>query len=180
MGSSSLPSKAALPVSSISVCFFFRSDTVLDTFTPAFMNFITSLRSRLTCRLNRRQAALAKRMRPCRVVPEVEEWEKTFDEIEFRYNFLVLDGPSKMGKTLYCRSRSLDRPGQLLEVDCAGADTPDLTKYEFGVHKMILCDEGSADMVLRYKKNCSRRAHPSKDWHHPSRTAMHMICGRIV
>ena len=57
-----------------------------------------------------------------------------------------------MGKTLFCRSHSLDRAGRLLEVDCAGADTPDLSKYEFGVHQMILCDEGSAEMVLRYKK----------------------------
>ena len=42
--------------------------------------------------------------------------------------------------------------GKLLEVDCAGAETPDLTHFEHGVHTMVLCDEGSADMVLRYKK----------------------------
>ena len=91
-------------------------------------------------------------MRPCRTIPEVDEWESTFNELQFRYNFLVLDGPSKMGKTLFCRSRSLDRPGSLLEIDCAGADTPDLTSFVHGKHQMILCDEGSAEMVLRYKK----------------------------
>ena len=101
--------------------------------------------------VRRTQLALANEMRPCRSIPEVTAWEATFQEMRFRYNFLVLDGPSKMGKTLFCRSRSLGR-GVLLEIDCAGADTPDLTGYRFGKHTMILCDEGSAQMVLRYKK----------------------------
>ena len=56
------------------------------------------------------------------------------------------------GKTLFCRSHSLGSGGSLLEIDCAGADTPDLTHFEFGKHTMVLCDEGSAEMVLRYKK----------------------------
>ena len=95
---------------------------------------------------------LAGAMMPCRTVPEVDAWEATFNEVKFRYDFLVLDGPSKMGKTLFCRSRSLGIEESLLEVDCAGADTPDLSSYEFGKHRMVLCDEGSAAMVLRYKK----------------------------
>ena len=108
----------------------------------------TSLEETVT----RTRQTLEASMRPCRTVPEVDAWERTFEKIEFRYNFLVLDGPSKMGKTLFCRSRSLGSGGCLLEVDCAGADTPDLSQYEFGRHTMILCDEGSAAMVLRYKK----------------------------
>ena len=90
-------------------------------------------------------------MRPFRELPEVTAWEASFSETRFRYNFLVLDGPSKMGKTLFCRSRSLGG-GEMLELDCAGADTPDLTKFQFGKHTMVLCDEASASMVLRYKK----------------------------
>ena len=90
-------------------------------------------------------------MRPCRELPEVTAREASFLQARFRYNFLVLDGPSKMGKTLFCRSRSLGR-GEMLELDCAGADTPDLTAFQFGRHTMILCDEASASMVLRYKK----------------------------
>ena len=96
--------------------------------------------------------ALDQQMQPCRTVPEVVRWEASFLAFGFRYNFLVLDGPSKMRKTLYCRSLSPCRQESLLEIDCAGADTPDLTKYVCGQHKMILCDEGSAEMVLRYKK----------------------------
>ena len=95
---------------------------------------------------------LSSQMRPCRTLAEVEAWEASFETVQFRYNFLVLDGPSKMGKTLFCRSRALGNPDSLLEIDCAGADTPDLTHYVFGKHTMVLCDEGSAEMVLRYKK----------------------------
>ena len=92
---------------------------------------------------------LTSKMRPCRELPDVTAWEATFQEVQFRYNFLVLDGPSKMGKTLFCRSRSLCSGTQLLEIDCAGADTPDLTHFVFGQHRMVLCDEASAEMVLR-------------------------------
>ena len=95
---------------------------------------------------------LAEQMRPWRIIPEVNGWEATFETVRFRYNFLVLDGPSKMGKTLFYRSRSLGSPRSLLEIDCAGDDTPDLTSYEYGLHTMVLCDEGSAEMVLCYKK----------------------------
>ena len=101
--------------------------------------------------VRRTRLALESEMRPCREVPEVTEWEATFKKTRFRYNFLILDGPSKMGKTLFCRSRSLGG-GELLEIDCAGADTPDLSGFQFGRHTMVLCDEGSAQMVLRYKK----------------------------
>ena len=34
---------------------------------------------------------LAGQMRPCRSVPEVEAWEATFETVQFRCNFLVLD-----------------------------------------------------------------------------------------
>ena len=43
---------------------------------------------------------LAGQMRPCRSVPEVEAWEATFETVQLRCNFLVLDGSSKMGKML--------------------------------------------------------------------------------
>ena len=103
---------------------------------------------------------LAGQMRPCRRIPEAEAWEASFEAVQFRYNFLVLDGPSMMDNTPFCRSRSLGMPGALLEIDCAGVDTPDLTSNEFGRHTVVLCDEGSADMVLRYKKLVQASAAP--------------------
>ena len=37
-------------------------------------------------------------------------------------------------------------------MNCVGADAPDLSQFVFGKHRKVLCDEGSAHMVLRYKK----------------------------
>ena len=108
-------------------------------------------RTKLAEVVRRTRQVLEVAMRPCRELPAVSAWEASFAQTCFRYNSLVLDGPSKMGKTLFCRSRSLGS-GELLELDCAGADTPDLTAFEFGRHTMILCDEASSSMVLRYKK----------------------------
>ena len=90
-------------------------------------------------------------MSPCREVSALAAWEASFAQTCFMYNFLALDAPSKMGKALFCQSRSLGS-GELLELDCAGADTSDLTAFEFGRHTMVLCDEASSSMVLRYKK----------------------------
>ena len=71
---------------------------------------------------------LEEAIRACREMPEVTAWEASFLQTRFRYNYLVLDGPSKMGLTLFCRSRSLGRR-EMLKLDCAGADTQDLTKF---------------------------------------------------
>ena len=108
-------------------------------------------RTKLAEVVRRTRLELGAAMRKSREVHEVTAWEATFLQTHFRYNFLVLDGPSKMGKTLFCRSRSLGS-GEMLELDCAGADTPDLTPFQFGRHTMVLCDEASATMVLRHKK----------------------------
>ena len=84
-------------------------------------------------------------------MPEVDEWEHSFQEMQFRYKFLVLDGPSQMGKTMFCRSRS-PCLSKLLELDCANAKSPNLAEYNPDEHEVILCDEGSVRMVLDNKK----------------------------
>ena len=96
--------------------------------------------------------ALDSMMQPCRKIREVEAWLKTFDQLKVRYRFLVLEGLSKVGKTLFCQGLALRRKVSLLEIDRAGADTPDTSGYTFGEHRMVLCDEARAEMVLTYKK----------------------------
>ena len=105
----------------------------------------------LDSRVSTVRMELQRSLRPCRRLPQVDAWAATFEKVRYRYDFLVLDGLSKMGKTLYCRSRAPSGE-ELLEIDCAGADTPDLSSFESGKHTMVLCDEGSVAMVLRYKK----------------------------
>lgn len=102
-------------------------------------------------------ARLRAAMVPCRSVLEVEGLEAIFECVKFRYEFLVLGGLSKMGKTLLRRGRSRGKK-ELLEVVCGGADTPDLSQFVFGKHWMVLCDEGSAHMVLNYKKRLQASA----------------------
>ena len=88
--------------------------------------------------------------RPWRVLPEVDAWNCHYECDLDRYRFLVLDGPSRMGKTRYCES--LVGEGKALVVDCAGAMTPDLSKFARGTHELILFDEMSAKAVIANKK----------------------------
>ena len=80
--------------------------------------------------------------------PEIEEWKKQYEEELHRYKFLVLVGPSRMGKTQL--ARSLLGPaalGEILEVNCASGEEPDLRRFQWSRHKLILFDEVHAKQV---------------------------------
>ena len=96
-------------------------------------------------------AELRARTLPCRKVPAVLDWLATYQDCRFRYKFLVLDGPSCTGKTVFARSLSPD-PDRFLEVDCAGTTDPDLKDWKNLYHEFVLFDEASCETVLRYKK----------------------------
>ena len=98
--------------------------------------------------IRRTMEELKKQTVPFRVLPAVNEWKNSFETLQFRYKFLVLEGPSKMGKTEFCKSLS----PCLLEVDCSNAESPDLKEYQPKQHTAVLFDEASAKMVIRYKK----------------------------
>lgn len=96
-------------------------------------------------------AGLAARLRTFRVIPEVEKWDKQYEELRERYNFLVLEGPSKTGKTAYGRSKC--PPGmQVLEINCASGAEPDLRSYLYGRDGLVLCDEIEAPAVAKQRK----------------------------
>jgi hypothetical protein len=95
---------------------------------------------------------LAAERKGFRVLPAVTEWLATFHEIKPRYKFLVLEGPSMVGKTHYARSLSPKGVSAVLEVDCAGKDNPDLRSLNPSVHDTIIFDEASAQCVLLHKK----------------------------
>ena len=85
------------------------------------------------------------------VVPPVEKWSATFDELRARYQFCVLDGPSGMGKTAYARSKCPSGM-EVLEINCAAGGDPDLRPYTYGRHGLILCDEIEAEAVAAQRK----------------------------
>ena len=83
--------------------------------------------------------------------PPVAAWLESFSEVKFRYSFLVLDGPSRMGKTVYARHLAGD-PMSVLEIDCTGTVFPDLRSVRPMVHKFIIYDECSPGLVLLNRK----------------------------
>ena len=70
---------------------------------------------------------LAAEQRPWRQVPLVNVWLEQYRAPQARFKFLVLDGPSRMGKTLFARSLCAD--GDVLELNMAGGAQADLRAY---------------------------------------------------
>ena len=86
-----------------------------------------------------------------RVVKEVEEWDASYDVLAERYKFLVLEGPSRTGKTAFARSKC--PRGQLVyEVNCSAGGEPSLRDYRFGRDGLILLDEIEPGAVAAQRK----------------------------
>ena len=94
---------------------------------------------------------LARTRQDFRVVDEVELWGKTFNIIRRGYRFLVLDGPSGMGKTLFARSKC-PRNQEVLHVNCAAGGEPDLRQFEQGKHGLVIFHEIAARSVAAQRK----------------------------
>ena len=89
------------------------------------------------------------------------DW-KQFKEVQFflaqfsghamhRYKFLVLAGPSRLGKTVFARSLS-QTPERVLEINCAAGKEPDLRAYRIRHHDVIVFDEINPTQVLDQRK----------------------------
>lgn len=86
-----------------------------------------------------------------RHLPEVSEWEQQYSRVLPRYRFLILDGPSRTGKTMY--ARHLCPPDQhTLELNCSGGQEPLLREFSFSSHGLILFDEVGPAQVARQRK----------------------------
>ena len=93
--------------------------------------------------------------KPFRTIPEITAWSKQYDRKRplDRYQFLVLDGKSKMGKTRFVQTTLVDHPDKALILDCADAEIPALKgNYNADQHELILFDEAHIDMIIRCKK----------------------------
>ena len=96
-------------------------------------------------------AELDKSRKPFRQLPEVQLWLESLTKVTMRYKFLVLEGPSQFGKTQFCRSLS-PCPAAFLDIDCTGTTEPQMRDYRPSVHKFVLFDEASAELVIRQKR----------------------------
>ena len=80
----------------------------------------------------------------------VLQWMAQYSVVLDRYQFLVLDGPSRMGKTGF--ARSLVQPDEFLEVSLAGGAAIDLRSYRMWQHTLVLFDEAEPQQILDQKK----------------------------
>ena len=97
------------------------------------------------------QRLLSDTLKPSKQYPLVNAWIKQFEKARHRYKFLVLQGPSRVGKTAF--ARSLCDPGfETLEINCASGAEPDLRAYRLSKHGLILFDEIVPQQVVSQRK----------------------------
>ena len=98
------------------------------------------------------QTSCAARMQAFKDVPLVRErFLPHFQSIKPRYPFLVLEGPSRTGKTSYAKHITGD-PAEVFEVNCASCPEPDLRDFDSNMHKAVLFDEASPELVLTQRR----------------------------
>jgi hypothetical protein len=96
--------------------------------------------------------ALTHLARPFHCLDEVEAWKRQYEEHAFRFKFLVLEGPSRIGKTVFARMTLTPAGKEFYELNCAGDAELDLRGVQPHKHGLVIFDEISPVQVLRQKK----------------------------
>ena len=99
----------------------------------------------------RRQADLDARLCSFRPVAQVEEWKAAHGGVCMRKKFLVLQGPSGLGKTEFAR-RLLGDAAMTFEINMAGSNDFCLRNFVPLQHRLILWDEARPQLVLQQRK----------------------------
>ena len=86
-----------------------------------------------------------------RRLPSVDAWLEQYGVVQDRYKFLVLEGPSGVGKTVFARTL-VPEGKQVLEVNCAGGAQFDLREFRYREHGLILFDEIEGHQVQAARK----------------------------
>jgi hypothetical protein len=93
---------------------------------------------------------LATLQKPWKRYALVDLWLSQYVSPAPRFRFLVIDGPSLLGKTAF--ARSLAPPGCSLELNMAGGKDPDLRTYDAMRHDVLIWDECAPAQVLANRK----------------------------
>ena len=98
------------------------------------------------------QTEIAKTNLTFKTFPVIEKWkEDSMRDFQRRKKFLVMEGPSGVGKTEYVRG--LFGSDALLELNAANCGrSPDLRQFNPAKHKVVLFDEASVELVLENRK----------------------------
>ena len=92
-------------------------------------------------------------LKASKMYPDIFAWMQLFNNdssVRTRFPFLVLNGPSRMGKTRY--ASQLFGIAKTLVLSCPGVLAPNLKPFQRHEHSCIVFDEGSRDMVFRNKQ----------------------------
>ena len=89
-------------------------------------------------------------VKPWKKYPVVDEWLAQYRQILHRYAFLVLDGPSRLGKTQY--ARSIAGPERTMEVSMSGGGALDMGSYDPLVHEVLVIDEADPQTIVDHKQ----------------------------
>jgi hypothetical protein len=87
--------------------------------------------------------------RPWKTIDVVLAWQAQYASLLPRYDFLILDGDSKFGKTWY--ALSLNALGKTLYSDCTSG-YPNLKEFNSAKHDAILLDEITPKCAISIKK----------------------------
>ena len=86
-----------------------------------------------------------------KVYPEIEAWKASVWQPHLRRKkFLVIEGPSGMGKTEFIRQ--LAGPDCTLEISADGMTSPYLRNFISSKHKVIFWDECRVELIIAYRK----------------------------
>ncbi len=105
---------------------------------------------RLECVVQATAKALKALEKPQRRLPEVEAWSDQWQSLQHRYKFLVLDGPTRTGESMF--AKALAGHERTLDLTCSGCNYPDMRAFDYFVHQVVLFDEASVDLVLSQKR----------------------------
>ena len=88
-----------------------------------------------------------------------QAFHNQFKKPQHRYKFLVVSGPSRVGKT--ASARSLCEPSlQTSELNCSSGAEPDLKGFRFRRHGLSLFDEVEAEQVAAQRKRFQAQSTP--------------------
>ena len=106
----------------------------------------------LEARVREVQRHMASSARRFHEFPIVRQWLAAASQpFQMRKKFLVLEGPSGVGKTEFVRA--LFGASRTLELNCASCGlSPDLRQMNPLLHRLVLFDEASPEMVLKNRK----------------------------